>query len=152
MLRIALFTLVFASTTTFGGIVNGADTREIASAEAPDTVLVELPDLRGEWSGEWCSRSTGHRGPMKATFCRINCNQYEVTFKGRFCTLIPFRYTAILTASPGAEGQVVLTGSKNLGLLFGTFRFQGSANDCRINANYCSKDDRGHFRLARISR
>lgn len=152
MLRMLLLLTVFTSMATFGRIVIGAETENVAVIAGSDVVTVEAPDLCGEWSGEWCSRSTGHRGPMKATFCRVNCNQYEVTFRGRFCTLIPFRYTAILTATMSDDGQVVLAGSKHLGFLFGTFRFQGSASDCRINANYCSKDDRGQFRLSRVSR
>ncbi len=108
-----------------------------------DSFDSESSGLIGCWSGEWRSCSTGHRGPMTADFCRLRCDCYEVTFKGRFCKLIPFRYKAILHASVGEDGSVVLTGSKNLGLLFGTFRFRGSVDGCRLHANYCSKDDTG---------
>ncbi|MFO1002365.1 MAG: hypothetical protein U0936_18715 [Planctomycetaceae bacterium] len=151
MLDRLLLAISFSYMLTFGSVTIGAESNLISAESVAESTVVELPSLCGEWSGEWCSQSTGHRGPMKATFCRLNCNQYEVTFMGRFCSLIPFRYKAVLTATPGENGQVVLTGSKNLGLLFGTFRFRGSATDCRIVANYCSKDDRGQFRMSRVS-
>lgn len=118
-------------------------------SQAP--VLIDT-DLSGTWSGQWCSQSTGHRGPMKAQFCRINSCQYEVTFSGRFCKLIPFRYKAILCASVGDDGCVHLRGSKNLGFLFGTFNFSGTASESRFDARYWASSDCGTFTLSRCCR
>lgn len=118
----------------------------VIMSEAP--VVADI-DLSGIWSGQWCSQSTGHRGPMKAQFCRINSCQYEVKFSGRFCKLIPFRYKAILCATMGEDGCVQLRGSKNLGFLFGTFNFSGNASDSSFTARYWASSDCGTFTLSR---
>lgn len=89
---------------------------------------------------------------MQATFCRIDCSHYEVTFKGRFCKLIPFRYKAVLCATPGDDGCVHLHGSKRLGPIFGTFNFRGSASQTRFVATYWSERDHGTFTMCRSCR
>jgi len=120
-----------------------------AETVAEATVVHASTDLSGTWTGQWGSQSTGHEGPMTATFCRLNNSQYSVTFTGKFCALIPFRYKAVLAAQQNADGSVSLSGSKNLGLLFGTFRFQGTASGNQFHATYRSKSDCGNFRMTR---
>ena len=117
--------------------------------EAAAAVVPSAPDLSGRWTGTWSSQSTGHQGPMTAEFCRVNDSQYAVSFTGKFCAIIPFRYKATLNAKHNPDGSVQLSGSRHLGLLFGTFRFQGIVTDNRFQATYCSKDDTGNFRLTR---
>lgn len=109
-------------------------------------------NLCGTWSGKWCSQSNGHNGPMKAEFRQVCRNQYEVTFNGRFCRLIPFRYKAKLHATQNEDGTVSLHGSKNLGLLFGTFSFRGTVTGNQLNARYWSDQDCGTFRLTKNCR
>lgn len=109
-------------------------------------------NLCGTWSGQWCSQSTGHNGPMKAEFRRLCGDQYEVTFNGRFCRLIPFRYKAVLHARQNDDGTVSLHGSRNLGLLFGTFSFRATTDGNQLNARYWSEQDIGTFRLTRNCR
>src|SRR5689334_6971319 len=60
------------------------------------TVATQAADLSGPWVGSWQSDGTGHRGPLRATFTRINNTQYQVTFRGRFFKVIPFRYSLVL--------------------------------------------------------
>ena len=117
--------------------------------ETAAAVVLSAPDLAGRWTGTWSSQSTGHQGPMTAEFCRVNDSQYAVSFTGKFCAIIPFRYKATLNAKHNPDGSVQLSGSRHLGLLFGTFRFQGTVTDNRFQATYCSKDDTGNFRLTR---
>ncbi len=117
--------------------------------ETAAAVISSVPDLSGRWTGTWSSQSTGHQGPMTAEFCRVNDSQYAVSFTGKFCAIIPFRYKATLNAKHNPDGSVQLSGSRHLGLLFGTFRFQGTVTDNRFQATYCSKDDTGNFRLTR---
>lgn len=108
--------------------------------------------LSGVWSGKWSSQSTGHSGPMNADFRRLNSCQYEVTFTGKFCKLIPFRYRTVLHSTIDADGVVQLTGSRYLGPLVGTFRFRGTVNGNCLTARYWSEDDCGTFTMNRCCR
>jgi hypothetical protein len=108
-------------------------------------------DLGGTWSGHWQSCSTGHKGPLDATFCAINDSQYRVHFSGRFFKFLPFRYSVTLRVV-GDDGQnAALAGSSYLGRLFGTFYYQATATQTRFVANYSSCKDRGQFVLCRTS-
>lgn len=86
---------------------------------------------------------------MRASFCRLCDGNYEVTFTGRFCKLIPFRYKTTLTVTGHSDGVVYLSGNQNLGPLFGTFSYNAWANDCQFVSGYCSKKDQGQFVLSR---
>lgn len=108
-------------------------------------------DLSGCWSGTWQSCTTPHRGPLNAEFVRINANQYEVFFNGRFFKLLPFKYSVVMTATE-QDGVVYLSGSKYLGRMFGTFSFSATATDCQFNATYSSCKDNGLFTMTRCSR
>ncbi len=128
----------------------GATTPAAAPAgTAPATQPVRVPDLNGDWCGSWQSCTNGHKGPMRASFCRLCDGNYEVTFSGRFCKLIPFRYKTTLTVTGHSDGVVYLSGSQNLGPLFGTFSYNAWANDCQFVSGYCSKKDQGQFVLSR---
>jgi hypothetical protein len=117
------------------------------AAASPQTV--RIPDLSGEWCGNWQSCTSGHKGPMRATFCRTCDGNYQVTFVGRFCMLIPFRYTTNLTVTGYTDGVVYMSGSQNLGPIFGTFSYNACANDCQFASGYSSRKDQGQFVLSR---
>ncbi|MEI7699595.1 MAG: hypothetical protein WCK86_07360 [Planctomycetia bacterium] len=145
LLGLPAVAVVFAASLWLivGQPLNAADT-------APPTIVAQpVIDLTGTWDGQWSSRSTAHKGPMTATFCRLDNGQYSVTFTGKFCALIPFRYKAVLVAKQHPDGSVSLHGSKNLGPLFGTFRFKGTVTGNQFHANYSSKSDTGAFRMTR---
>lgn len=105
-------------------------------------------DLSGTWSGRWDSLSTGHTGPLRATFSRLNDSQYQVDFTGRFFKLIPFRYSVVLNAID--EGETVrLSGDNYLGRRYGWFHYDAVViGDC-FTADYTSCKDDGQFRLTR---
>src|SRR5262245_43375611 len=107
-------------------------------------------DLSGTWSGSWGSNQTRHKGPLHAEFVRISENQYEVFFRGRFFKVLPFKYSMVMTAVE-QDGVVQLSGSMNLGRMFGTFTFAAAASDCEFNANYSSCKDDGYFALTRCT-
>lgn len=105
-------------------------------------------DLSGEWKGRWESCETGHQGPLKATFCKLDGSRYQVEFRGRFFKLLPFRYSVVLNVVQ--HGDVVrLQGRQDLGRLFGTFCYDARADRCNFRADYRSADDHGVFRLER---
>jgi hypothetical protein len=106
-------------------------------------------DLAGAWSGSWASTSTGHAGPLRATFTPCGPGRYSVEFRGRFCRILPFRYTVVLTVVEDGGDSVTLAGTSFLGRLFGTFTYRATADDCRFEACYTSRRDQGSFRLSR---
>ncbi|HMC65691.1 MAG TPA: hypothetical protein VKI65_12195 [Gemmataceae bacterium] len=109
-------------------------------------------DLSGCWRGCWESCCTGHHGPLKATFCKLDDTHYRVDFRGRFWVVVPFRYSVVLTVT-GREGdKVLLAGDSYLGRLLGTFHYEAEATDCEFKATYTSCRDRGEFALTRCCR
>ena len=105
--------------------------------------------LAGRWRGTWHSDSTGHKAPMQASFECAGPGRWRVVFRGRFCALIPFQYSAVLSEQRNADGTVTLSGSRNLGPLFGTFHFRGTVSCGRLNARWWSKRESGSFVLAK---
>jgi hypothetical protein len=106
-------------------------------------------DLSGSWAGSWESTSTGHAGPLRATFRPCGEDRWAVEFSGRFFKLLPFRYSVTLRVVEDAGDRVTLAGTSWLGRLFGTFCYRADATACRFEAHYTSKKDTGVFRLAR---
>src|SRR5688572_12178754 len=104
------------------GIVRTAVFPLVVMAAALSAGQASAADLSGSWSGRWDSQSTGHTGPLKAEFTRIDDSQYQVDFRGRFLKLVPFRYSVVLTAVD--EGDTVrLSGDNYLGRMFGWFHY-----------------------------
>ena len=109
---------------------------------------VNAADLSGGWSGQWDSVTTGHTGPLRATFSRLSDSQYQVDFRGRFFKVIPFHYSVVLNAIE--EGDTVrLSGDSYLGRRYGWFHYEAAVvGDC-FTASYTSCKDTGEFRLTR---
>jgi len=118
----------------------------ILLAMAPPAAAV---DLTGSWTGSWESTSTGHSGPLRATFRPCGEDRWAVDFSGRFFKLFPFRYSVNLRVVEDAGDRVTLAGTSWLGRLFGTFCYRADATACRFEARYTSKKDSGVFRLER---
>jgi len=106
-------------------------------------------DLSGSWQGSWESTSTGHAGPLRATFRPCGEGRWAVDFSGRFFKILPFRYSVTLRVVEDAGDSVTLAGTSWLGRLFGTFCYRADATACRFEARYTSKKDAGVFRLER---
>jgi hypothetical protein len=118
----------------------------------PATTTALATDLTGCWAGSWESCTSGHAGPLHATFTRCGETEYRVTFTGRFLKVIPFRYSVTLTVVEDRGDELVLAGTSYLGRLFGTFSYRATATDGRFTADYTSKKDDGTFRMTRSSR
>jgi hypothetical protein len=106
-------------------------------------------NLTGEWTGYWESETTGHTGPMRARFDRVDACHYDVLFCGRFCKVLPFLYATQLNVTGHGGGCVYLGGSHRLGPLFGTFRYSAWGSHTRFVASYSADNDRGRFVLTR---
>lgn len=106
-------------------------------------------DLSGCWTGSWQSCTTGHAGVLRARFTRCGDTRYRVDFSGRFCKLLPFRYSVTLDVVEDCGDRVTLSGSSYLGRMFGTFGYTASADGGTFTAGYTSKKDAGRFDLRR---
>ncbi|MFO0797271.1 MAG: hypothetical protein U0804_07320 [Gemmataceae bacterium] len=115
----------------------------------PVVVAAAAPDLSGDWSGHWESGKNGHRGPLRATFTRVGPNCYQVRFAGRFAKVIPFFYRTPLTVVGGGDGVALLSASKTLGPLLGTFSMSATATATTFDADFTAKGDHGKFVLTR---
>lgn len=109
-------------------------------------------DLTGHWSGDWKSCTSGHKGPLSAEFCKVDNCHYEVRFKGRFFKVFPFRYKVTLQVLEETPERVVLSGSQDLGRIFGTFTYSATVTDNCFVASYTSCKDDGIFRMERCTR
>ena len=106
------------------------------------------PDLTGAWSGRWASKRSGRHGPLWATFRKVDPNQYQVRFRGRFWIVFPFRYSAILMIAAAEPDKVRLAGSRWLPF-FGTFNYEAEASPAAFTANYRARKDYGTFTMTR---
>jgi hypothetical protein len=109
-----------------------------------------IPDLSGRWeSGSWHSDTTGHKGPLRATFHQQDDGNYRVIFRGRFWGVVPFRYGVTLQVTGQQDDKVLLSGSSRLGPILGTFTYSGEASATEFQATYQSRGDHGVFLLSR---
>ena len=101
----------------------------------PAAPVAKAPtDLSGHWSGTWLSHTNGHDGPIQACLRKIDDDNYSVHFNGRFWGLFPFQYDMVLTVTERREDALILSGSKNLGLLFGTFSYTATVTNTDFTA------------------
>jgi hypothetical protein len=106
-------------------------------------------EVAGQWRGRWFDTKSGHQGPLKATIVKCDDARYNATFTGRFFGVFPFRFGAVLTVT-GQEGDaVLLSGSSNLGLLFGTFTYSARVTSTCFVADFCSARYQGRFVMER---
>jgi len=127
------------------------------SAQPPETVsgvpqesASWVPiNLSGHWRGYWEDFRSGHSGPLKGDFCRLDASRYQVKFRGRFFKIIPFRYSVILHVVGEEDGKLLLSGQSYLGRRQGTFYYQGWASDTQFVANFHSCKYQGRFVLSR---
>ena len=106
-------------------------------------------DLSGSWSGQWVSCTSGHQGPLNASFCRVCDDRYRVTFTGRFFKIFPFRYQVTLRVVSDDGDTVQLAGSSYLGRIYGTFTYRATATATSFVSRYDSCRDDGKFILRR---
>ena len=133
---------------TFCSVVETATAQ--SNEETPSTPRpVGSNDFSGQWTGSWLSCKSGHRGKLRATFCRLNDRQLEAVFAGSFAKFLPFRYRAVLEIVEEKPGQLHLRGSKSLGPFMGTFSYEAMLTAVQFKATYQSKRDCGRWSLTR---
>jgi len=108
----------------------------------------DATDLSGSWTGRWNSFNTGHNGPLRCTFTKLDETSYLANFSGRFFKIIPFRYSVTLYVEQDAD-VVTLSGQNYLGRRYGTFYYTAEADETSFTASYDSSKDCGQFVLTR---
>lgn len=108
-------------------------------------------ELSGSWRGHWENDNNNHRGPLRATFTKLNETQYRVRFSGRFFGVVPFRYAVVLNVVPADNGlphsdTVQLQGTSTIGRRL-TFEYSATATAQCFSANYSSCRYTGKFVL-----
>lgn len=136
MRNFAMTKFAFVSVVLFLAVASSAQ------AEPADGV-----NLSGSWSGYWQSSTNRHHGPLQGYFTKCTDGSYNVTFKGRFFRIFPFRYSVNLRVVKEEAGKVTLAGNSYLGRLFGTFTYHASATDTDFVCYYNSCRYTGCFVL-----
>jgi len=96
----------------------------------------------GQWRGSWQSCTTGHRGKMKAQFCRVDETHVRAKFTGTFAKVIPFRYRPVLDIVHESPDLMILQGNKRLPIV-GNFQYSATISGNQFNATYRSRRDYG---------
>ena len=107
-------------------------------------------DPSGVWRGEWRSGSTGHRGPMRVAIRPDGNGAYQARFSGRFALVIPFAYRATLTPSLDTNGNSILTSSKQLGPLLGSYNMQTRVSGSQFYGSFQAAGDNGTVSMQRV--
>ncbi|MEZ5304553.1 MAG: hypothetical protein R3F11_28490 [Verrucomicrobiales bacterium] len=121
-----------------------------AQAEYP----VPRGDILGAWEGRWHSDWNDHSGRLKLVVERQpGTGDPEDHSFHYWATWGPLSadYTAVLTLEPAGAGKWKLSGTKDLGALYGgTYSHEGTATPERIHSNYRAENgDHGTFELTR---
>ena len=104
----------------------------------------------GTWKGEWRSNSTGHRGPMRVVITPSSKGTYQARFTGRFAAVIPFAYRAELVPTKRTDGTTVLTSSKKLGPILGSYQMQTQVQGNALSGQFQAAGDSGSIQMQRV--
>ncbi|MCE2801770.1 MAG: hypothetical protein LW724_19755 [Planctomycetaceae bacterium] len=107
---------------------------------------------QGEWKGRWQSQSTGHSGPMRVVISPTSRGTYQARFTGRFAAVIPFAYRAELIPQTSFDGKTVLTSSKKLGPILGSYQMQTEVSGNVLSGDFQAAGDRGSIMMRRVGR
>lgn len=136
-----VFVLLFAAAVFIGATAewNPSEAQEIHS-ESP----------QGTWKGQWVSQSTGHRGPMRVVISPTSNGTYQARFTGRFAAVIPFAYRAELIPQTTPDGRLILTSSKKLGPILGSYQMQTQVSGGILSGDFQAAGDRGSIQMQRV--
>jgi hypothetical protein len=105
--------------------------------------------LEGTWKGHWIGCTDGLKGTVKARITKCDATHYKAIFTGRAFKVMPYRYTAILTAHKDPEtGNVHFKCTQKLPI-WGCYWMRGTATKCKFTARYHTDDHVGKFTMVR---
>jgi hypothetical protein len=77
---------------------------------------------------------------------------YQARFTGRFAAVIPFAYRAELVPQASPDGTAVLSSSKKLGPILGSYRMQTQIIGNSLSGGFQAAKDRGSIQMRRVGR
>jgi len=114
------------------------------------SAIAQEGNPQGRWSGRWQSESTGHSGPMNVSIRPTSNGNYQARFTGRFALVIPFAYRAELVPQTTSQGQTVLTSSKKLGPILGSYQMNTQIIGDSLSGGFQAAGDRGTITMRRV--
>jgi hypothetical protein len=75
---------------------------------------------------------------------------YPARFTGRFALVIPFAYRAELVPQTTSQGQTVLTSSKKLGPILGSYQMNTQIIGDSLSGGFQAAGDRGTITMRRV--
>jgi hypothetical protein len=75
---------------------------------------------------------------------------YQARFSGRFALVIPFAYRATLTPGVDANGNGILTSSKKLGPMLGSYNMQTWVSGSQLYGSFQAAGDNGTISMQRV--
>jgi hypothetical protein len=106
-------------------------------------------DLDGCWVGRWVGCTDGRTGTVRARITKCGANQYHAVFRGRCFKIMPYRYTATLTAVKDDQtGRAHFKCTRKLPI-WGWYWMNGSVNGNKVFARYRTDDHTGYFTMQR---
>ena len=108
--------------------------------------------LSGAWMGTWRSTPSGHTGKLRCAVFPKSPTTWEYRYRATWAKILCAGFPVTCTASPQPDGSIRLTGSRDLGPLFGgTFTHTGTVTGDQLHATYQSTADHGTLTLQRLA-
>jgi len=106
--------------------------------------------VSGAWAGTWRSEVNGHHGGLRAVAAPVDKDIMRFRFRASWARILCAGFTVDTTARPAPDGTWTISGSKDLGPLFGgVFHCRGTVKDGVFQARYEAKLDRGVMEMRR---
>ncbi|MDQ3486646.1 MAG: hypothetical protein M3468_02815 [Acidobacteriota bacterium] len=106
--------------------------------------------IGGRWQGEWISRVSAHRGPLRCVVDPITPRQWRMAFRAEYGRVFRACYATEFNVTE-EDGRWTFSGGSDLGALAGgAYEYRGTATADALTCSYKSAKDHGEFRLRKI--
>jgi hypothetical protein len=89
---------------------------------------------------------------MRVAITPTSRGTYQARFTGRFAAIIPFAYRAELAAYTTPDGATLLSSSKKLGPILGSYQMQTQVSGNVLSGDFQAAGDRGSIQMRRMDR
>jgi hypothetical protein len=89
---------------------------------------------------------------MRVMISPTSRGTYQARFTGRFAAVIPFAYRAELVPQSTSDGRTILTSSKKLGPILGSYQMQTEINGNVLSGDFQAAGDRGSIMMQKVGR
>lgn len=163
MRRLGLPVVLLAAATLAAA---GCDSRTAYDTRWHDTSVVyasaQAQPLTGKWQGSWQSNDSDYNwglakaiiSPLDSTTTKdgLTATRYEAHIQLYHFWVFTEEFRVYLTAVPGPEGKLNLSGERVLTPVDGAERFDGSLDGDRFFLTYSSTKDYGTYVFRRLTK